>query len=136
MNEQLPPGGQPIIHPSVTAKFEQDKKDAALKLQVPAGNQSKNSVERRTFYSRIDGSFYVLKSGHKCTFEGGEYVTDKQAEIEELDELCALQGQYLINKEHVPCKRSDAQILKEVGGRGGGVVSGVVSSAGLMGMVK
>lgn len=135
MND-LPPGGQPIIHPSVSAKLEQDKKDAALKLQVPAASQPKKNIEKRTFYSRIDGSFYVLKSGHKCVFEGGEYVTDKQAEIEELDELCELSGQYLVNKEHVPCKKSDAQILKDVGGRGGGVASGVVTSAGLMGMVK
>jgi hypothetical protein len=103
-------------------------------LQVPA--VKKENPNQRTYFARLDGCCYYLKDGTRIRFEGGTYVTDKETEIAELDALLKVPGQYLICDHEVPCLKSDAKILKEVGGgQGGSPVQGPVNSA-MIGMVR
>jgi hypothetical protein len=118
-------------HAEAVAKNAQRAQESVLSIA------SKNiPIDKRTYYARIDGCSYVFKDGKKILFSGGEYETNLPHEIEELDALCKVQGQYLINLEPVPCKKSDAQIMQEIGASDKHVITGHVSSAGLLGMVR
>lgn len=120
---------KPQNKPDPDNKFhhQEDK----TKMEMPAKNPNE-----KEYYSRVDGAFYVFKDGHKANFYGGVYATDIASEIEELEELCSTRGQYLFNKEPVPCRHSEGQVLKEVGGgpQHSGVVTGMGNSANLIGM--
>lgn len=82
----------------------------------------------RTFYSNLSGSTYVFSDGTVAAFKNGEYVTNRQAEIEELEKVVAHPANHHIFAEKVQiANASDAVIPKEVGG--GTVVNGMVNTS-------
>lgn len=87
------------------------------------------SVESKTFYSRLDGNTYYTKTGHCCRFENGQYEAKTKEEIDELNALCKLPGQFLISDEPLPVHYDpDVKILKEVGQGKSTSITGTVNS--------
>lgn len=95
-------------------------------------DQTKVAV--KTYYAQLDGCTYYFKNGHQARFEGGAYTTDKAGEQAELDALLNQAGQYLICKEPVELRKSDALILKDVGKGQPNSGVGTVNSAMLAGL--
>jgi hypothetical protein len=97
--------------------------------------ENPTTVKEKVYYSRLDGNTYILKSGKVCKFYNGQYVTTLKHEQEELDALVKKQDQHEIYDHAVTVTKSDAMLMKDVGGGNqGGVVTGrPVSSADLAG---
>src|SRR5258706_16395001 len=93
--------------PSQTLAAEDAKARQAAHTQPPPA-LSKNKVGARTFYARLDGCAYYFSNGKAARFENGEYVTDKEGEIKELEDLVAQEGQHLISDKPLLVRRSDA----------------------------
>lgn len=71
-------------------------------------------VQKKEYFSRLDGCTYYFKDGKCARFEGGTYVTDKKGEIEELDALLRLPGQHLIIDHPVDLPAREGLIMREV----------------------
>jgi hypothetical protein len=109
---------------------EENRKRAEETAKVPS----------TVYYSRISGCTYIFKDGTKAVFAGGEYITDRQVEIEELEDLCKRPHNFLICKEPVIVQNApDYVLLREVSKEGvqesqvvpGATHTGMVHSAAL-----
>lgn len=119
---------------SPTAEQLREQSAARLKAQQEAfakaqeENLAKASntvkVEEHTYYSRVNGCTHIFKDGTVAVFTNGEYVTNRQNEIDELDELLKHRFNHLICKEKVPMQNPDGvHIMREVATSGVGMVS-------------
>lgn len=71
------------------------------------------------FFAQLDGCTYIFRNGHVARFEGGVYATDKTGEVEELKEVISKPDCYMYsNKPFEHIRKSDALIMKDVGGGG------------------
>lgn len=97
-----------------------------------------SEVKEKTYYSSLDGNTYICKNGHICRFENGAYSTIKKGEQDELDALCKLPGQHQISFQPLEVRRTDAQVMKEVGSQSAGNSSGtgMVSTQHLGALLK
>jgi len=113
-----------IIEPTGTnaerAQVIADEKAAEVAHQAlnkPADVEKKKKGGKE-YFACYDGMRFVFKDGKEAHFEGGCFSTDIDSQIEELDALCKMPGQHQISLKELPVMRSDAQVLKGVGGRG------------------
>lgn len=96
-----------------------------------AASAETKKLESRTFYSNIAGSTFVFVDGTVARFEHGEYVTDREFEIAQLEALCKLPSNHQVYTKKVPVHNiSDAIVAKEVG-RGPNSGTGMLNSAAL-----
>lgn len=71
------------------------------------------------FYSRLNGTRFVMPSGKILLFVGGMYETDDPAEIKELRTCISINNE-LLSLTPVPVKENTAKLLRQVGGGRGG----------------
>lgn len=87
-------------------------------------------VDKKEFFSRLDGCTYYFKNGSCARFEGGSYITDKKGEVEELNALLKVPGQHLIIDHPVELPAKEGIVMKEVGSSKG--PAGIVNTGHLL----